>query len=55
MHGEMHQCGFLEVPLDYLSPAAGNGRVYYARLPALQNVTRKGTIFVDTGMCLTTH
>ncbi|KAI0767186.1 hypothetical protein C8Q74DRAFT_937733 [Fomes fomentarius] len=44
-----YQCGLLEVPLDYHNHAAGKGRVYYARLPASSEVTRKGTIFINPG------
>ena len=43
------QCGVIEVPLDYHNESAGNGQIYYARLPADEGV-RKGTIFVDPGM-----
>ena len=43
------QCGVIAVPLDYHNESAGNGQIYYARLPADEGV-RKGTIFVDPGM-----
>ncbi|KAI1785053.1 hypothetical protein LXA43DRAFT_1100743 [Ganoderma leucocontextum] len=43
-----YQCGVFEVPLNYHNPFAGNGQIYYARLPADEGV-RKGTIFVDPG------
>ena len=45
-----YQCGVFEVPLDYHDASAGNGQIYYARLPATEGV-RKGTIFVDPGNC----
>ena len=43
------QCGLLEIPLDYHNLSAGTGRIYYGRLPALPEVVRKGTLFVDSG------
>ncbi|KAI0715923.1 hypothetical protein C8T65DRAFT_642909 [Cerioporus squamosus] len=48
--GTIIECGIFTVPLDWHDPSAGNGSIVFARYPAASQGTRKGTVFLHTGV-----
>ncbi|RPD60371.1 hypothetical protein L226DRAFT_574356 [Lentinus tigrinus ALCF2SS1-7] len=48
--GSIIECGEVRVPLDWHHPSTGDGSVVFARYPATNPDTRKGTVFLHSGV-----